>query len=116
MLRPTAWVKSGSWGSGKGIAISRMVYVLGNPKKTKTKIWNGCCKPELGKARLISTRGKNIRQQKLGKIQKKPPEDVGKGIANFTDSQSLAFYRDGIHQLPNRWQTCMNSDEDYFAD
>lgn len=43
-------------------------------------------------------------------------EEVEKNIVEFIDSKQPSFFRSGIRQLPERWQKCVESKEDYFED
>lgn len=41
-------------------------------------------------------------------------EAVEKWVTDFFASKPEQFYRDGIHQLPERWQRCIDSNGTYF--
>jgi len=43
----------------------------------------------------------------------KAPKEIERSIKKF-DSKQTSFFRNGIRQLPERWQKCVKSEGDYF--
>ena len=41
-------------------------------------------------------------------------EKVNKWIGSWIASKDASFFRDGIRQLPERWEKAVTSDEQYF--
>ena len=43
-------------------------------------------------------------------------QDVRKWVDNFFASKSQEFFREGIHELSNRWQEVLDGNGEYFDD
>ena len=41
-------------------------------------------------------------------------ENVREWLDNWFDLKDKQFYWRGIHHLPERWEKCVNSNEEYF--